>query len=421
MKNLYLYHYLIKLIKLIKPIGVSLNIILLLWTVVYAQPQLNSSKWLIQHWDTDGIQVADLASYNANIPAYPASITKLLTAYTVLYAIQSSNNSVNQSVNRLKFNLETLIPISVLAASQDGSKVGYKSGDMIKVKDALQGMLAVSGNDAAWALAEYIGLGTVDSFVVQMNLHSKRLKLTQSNWINPHGLTDEYHISSASDLLRIAHALWYEFPLARPWLSLKTYTYGGITQNNHNTLLHIYAGVQGLKTGYTKRAGYNLATTLSLKCNADNEDYDWRLSIITLGAANAKARESDHITLINWAKDQFTPWKLYSKHEAIGSLTIPKTIQPLPVHTLDAIWVVLPKSILPTQLRYELIPNAHLSVPIKAGQSVARLNIYLNDPLNKLFKLLASKPVISTHAIDSASLWSRLIFKLSQQLSQWLN
>lgn len=386
----------------------------ILWANVQAKPQLNSPRWLLQQWAHNGSYKIDLASHNATEQTSPASITKLFTAYTVLYALKypafnNSNNHINND-NMIfsRATLHTGLSISALAVAQDGSKVGYKIGEIVTVQDALQGMLAISGNDAAWALAEFFGKGNAANFVAQMNIHSKRLGLTQSVWNNPHGLTDEHHLSSATDLMRIAHALWYEFPLIRPWLSRKTYTWNGVTQKNRNPLLYSYEGTDGLKTGYTKVAGYNLATTSQLRFVAGTEYYNWRLSAVTLGAMTAKIREVDNVNLITWAKSNFIPWRLFSRNQILGKVIISKESNTISVYTPESIWLVLPKKDSPQHLHYELVPQPKLSLPIVAGQTIATLNIYSNA-LGHTSKLLLSVPAISINTVQPASLWSRLI------------
>ena len=404
----------------------------LAWVTVQAEPQLNSPRWLLQQWEHNGTYT-DLASHNATVQTSPASITKLFTAYTVLYALKYSvninNNTTNTTTNNINNNnnnnnnnnkaninntlfnkptLDTLLPISALAVAQEGSKVGYKIGEVVTVQDALQGMLAISGNDAAWALAEFFGKGNAANFVAQMSIHSKRLGLAQSIWNNPHGLTHEQHLSSAADLLRISHALWYEFPLARPWLSLKKYTWNGVTQKNRNPLLYLYQGADGLKTGYTKIAGYNLATTSQLKFVAGTDYYNWRLSAITLGATTAKNRELDNINLITWAKNNFVAWKFFSRNQVLGKLIITNIPDAISVYTPESIWLVLPKKYSPQQLRYELVPRSKLSLPIAAGQTIATVNIYSNI-VGHIPKLLLTLPAMSINAVQSTSLWSRLM------------
>lgn len=385
----------------------------LFWGTVQAEPQLNSPRWLLQQWEHNGAYTVDLANHNATVQTSPASITKLFTAYVVLHTLKYPvfNNSSNTSTNSTLFNkltLDTVLPISALAVAQEGSKVGYTIGETVTVQDALQGMLAISGNDAAWALAEFFGKGNAAHFVAQMNIHSKRLGLTQSVWNNPHGLTDEHHLSSATDLMRIAHALWYEFPLIRPWLSRKTYTWNGVTQKNRNPLLYLYEGTDGLKTGYTKVAGYNLATTSQLRFVAGTDYYNWRLSAVTLGAMTAKNRAIDNIHLITWAKSNFIPWKLFSRNQICGKLVIAGVSDIISVYTPESIWLVLPKNDSPQQLRYELVPQVKLFPPIVAGQTVATLNIYTNT-VGHTSELLLSVPAISMKAVQPTSLWSRLI------------
>jgi D-alanyl-D-alanine carboxypeptidase len=176
-------------------------------------PSLASPHWLVQHWPTAGAvksKAIMLASQAASAPTHPASITKLLTAYVTLQAVQ-----------RGELALETLLTVSPTAAAQEGTRVGYLAGEAVAVQDALQGMLAISGNDAAWALGERVG-GMMDTFVTRMNASAQALGLVNSQWRNPHGLTQDGHTSTATDLSMLAHALWHDFPAARPWLGVKT-------------------------------------------------------------------------------------------------------------------------------------------------------------------------------------------------------
>jgi serine-type D-Ala-D-Ala carboxypeptidase (penicillin-binding protein 5/6) len=359
-------------------------------------PSLTSPQWILQHWATDLANTrhnaTTLASVAADTPTQPASITKLLTAYTVLQALKSSRDTTT---------LATRIPISALAVAQDGTKVGYHTGDQVALQDVLQGMLAISGNDAAWALAEYFGQGNVKVFVAQMTAQSQRLGLRHSQWQNPHGLTETGHVSSAADLLSIAHALWQDFPQHRSWLSAKSYSWQGLTQNNRNTLLWQDAHIDGLKTGHTDAAGYNLATTGHWWAKVGSDYYDWRLSTLTLGAASADARTKDTARLLAWGREQFVPTRVFAKTDVLEHISIPKALGQFAVTPKAAIWLVLPKEFSANQLRYEFVAQPHLSAPLKAGDPLGMITLYLNDTVQ------LSVPAVTAVAIESASLWER--------------
>ena len=185
-------------------------------------PALSSPQWILQHWRSNSAPLT-LTSQAADVSTHPASITKLLTAYVTLQAV----------ANR-ELTLASTLTVSADAASQDGTRVGYRVGERVDVQDALQGMLAISGNDAAWALGEGVA-GTMDAFVARSNAAATAVGLKQSQWRNPHGLTQDGHASTAADLATLAHALWRDFPVARPWLGVKTYTWHGVTQSNRNS------------------------------------------------------------------------------------------------------------------------------------------------------------------------------------------
>ncbi len=352
---------------------------------------ITSPQWLVQHWSDHG--AATLASLAADQPTHPASITKLLTAYVTL-----------QAVSRGEQQLGTELAVSAAAVAQDGTRVGYRVGERVTLQGALQGMLAISGNDAAWALAEQVGAaadGTVDAFVARMNAASSALGLEHSQWRNPHGLTQGGHRSSAADLARLAHALWRDFPQARPWLGVKTYTWNGLTQSNRNSLLWRDATVDGLKTGHTDAAGYNLAASSHWPMTVGTDSYDWRLSTVVLGAASADARAKDSAALLAWARKAFSPWRLYQINETVGKSRLVGAVGSFSLATPQPVWIVMPETHSISTLRYELVPLPNVAAPVAAGTAIARLNVYLGE------QLLASSPAITPVAIVRAPWYRR--------------
>jgi serine-type D-Ala-D-Ala carboxypeptidase (penicillin-binding protein 5/6) len=362
------------------------------------QPVVSSQHWVLQHWavnDSGGAASAPttLASNVADAPTHPASITKLMTAYVTLQAVAAGETT-----------LTSVLTVSEQAVAQDGTRVGYRAGERVAVQDALQGMLAISGNDAAWALAQHVGGGDANVFISRMNAVSKAMNLNRSQWQNPHGLTQVGHTSSAADLATLAHALWRDYPLVRPWLGVKTYTWHGVTQSNRNSLLWRDATVDGLKTGRTDAAGYNLAATSNWRVTVDSDAYDWRLTSVVLGAASTQARAADSAALLAWGRSAFVPWRLYRAGDSVGLVQVMGAVG---VHAATApapVWLVLPAGTALSSLRYALSPAAGLTAPVAAGAVIATMNIYSGE------QLLLSTPAVTPHAIARApwyaSLWA---------------
>jgi D-alanyl-D-alanine carboxypeptidase (penicillin-binding protein 5/6) len=297
--------------------------------------------------------------------------------------------------------LTSVLTVSEQAVAQDGTRVGYRAGEHVAVQDALQGMLAISGNDAAWALAQHAGGGDANAFIARMNAVSKALNLNRSQWQNPHGLTQDGHVSTAADLAALAHALWRDYPVARPWLGVKTYTWNAVTQSNRNSLLWRDATVDGLKTGHTDAAGYNLAATSNWRVTVDSDDYDWRLTSVVLATASTAARATDSAALLAWGRSAFMPWRLYRAGDNVGLVRVTGAVG---VHAATApatVWLVLPAGTATNSLRYELIPAAPVTAPVAAGAVIARLNIYSGD------QLLLSTPAMTTQAIARAPWYAR--------------
>src|SRR6185436_13262962 len=165
-----------------------------------------------------------LHAENATYPWYPASVTKLMTAYTTLRAVKEG---------RLAFN--TLLPISRNAAAQQPTKMGFKVGATVTVDNALKMLMVKSANDIAVAIAEGVG-GSIAGFADLMNANARRLGMSQSNFVNPNGLPAENHISSARDLGILARALIREFPEYDSYWHISSIRYGSRVMRNYNSL-----------------------------------------------------------------------------------------------------------------------------------------------------------------------------------------
>jgi D-alanyl-D-alanine carboxypeptidase len=190
-----------------------------------------------------------LHAENATYPWYPASVTKIMTAYTTLRAIKEG---------RVSFN--TLLTVTKNAAAQQPTKMGFKIGTQVTVDNALKMLMVKSANDMAVTLAEGIG-GSIEGFADLMNANARRLGMTQSNFVNPNGLPAENHISSARDLAILGRALIREFPEYDSYWHIHAIRYGNRVMRNYNSLLDRYPGADGMKTGFICSSGYNLVAS----------------------------------------------------------------------------------------------------------------------------------------------------------------
>jgi D-alanyl-D-alanine carboxypeptidase len=190
-----------------------------------------------------------LHAENATLPWYPASVTKLMTAYTTLRAVKEGRISVN-----------TLLTVSRNAAAQQPTKMGFKIGTTVTVDNALKMLMVKSANDVAVTIAEGVG-GSLEGFADLMNANARRLGMTQSNFVNPNGLPAENHVSSARDLAILARALIREFPEYDGYWHISSIRYGNRVMRNYNSLIYRYPGADGMKTGFICASGYNVVAS----------------------------------------------------------------------------------------------------------------------------------------------------------------
>jgi D-alanyl-D-alanine carboxypeptidase len=211
-----------------------------------------------------------LHAENATYPWYPASVTKLMTAYTTLRAIKEGRISLN-----------TLLTISRNAAAQQPTKMGFKVGTTVTVDNALKMLMVKSANDIAVAIAEGVG-GSIAGFADLMNANARRLGMSQSNFVNPNGLPAENHVTSARDLAILARALIREFPDYDSYWHISSIRYGSRVMHNYNALIDRYPGADGMKTGFICASGYNVVASATRNGR--------RLIAVVLGAWSGAVR-----------------------------------------------------------------------------------------------------------------------------------
>lgn len=219
---------------------------------------------------------------------FPASLTKMLTAYLTFEGLREK-----------RLTLDTLCPISLNASKKEGSTLQLHAGRMISVKDALSCMLVKSANDAATVLGETLE-GSERAAVSRMNEKAKILHMHHSHFTNLSGLHHEEHVSTAFDMALLAKALIVEFPEYYPFFGMKPYRYQNQVYENFNTLLG-YNGVDGMKTGNTDAAGFNLVVS-ALQNNK-------RIIAVVMKANNIRQRDDTLKALILRGNETLNPFK----------------------------------------------------------------------------------------------------------------
>lgn len=250
-------------------------------TVDEKEPTLNSKSAIVMDRKSKKI----IYGKKENKRVAMASTTKIMTAIIVI------ENA----------NLEDEVTISAKAGGIGGSRLGLKKDDKITVKNLLYGLMMRSGNDAAVALAEYVG-GSVQGFAEKMNAKAKELKLQNTHFVTPHGLDDPDHYTTAYELAIITDYAM-ENEIFAKIVSTQNYTVSinGYTKslNNTNELLGVLHGVKGVKTGFTNNAGRCLVT-------CTNRD-GFEIITVVLGADTKKFRTTDSIKLIEYTYKNYKP------------------------------------------------------------------------------------------------------------------
>jgi len=256
-------------VHLLRPLRCKLS---LCWIVVaaafaiFAPRVAQAEALLVVEADTGKVLQADNATY----PWYPASVTKLMTAYVTLKAVKDG-----------RLTLDTLLTVSPVAASQSPSKMGFRPGIQVTVDNALKMMLVKSANDMAVVLAEGVG-GSIDGFSEQMNQTAQRLGMTQSSYVNPNGLPADGQITSARDLAILARAIIRDLPEYEYFVHIPSIRYGRRVTQNFNKLIGRYPGADGFKTGFICASGYNLVASATRNGK--------RLIAVVLGASSGQMR-----------------------------------------------------------------------------------------------------------------------------------
>lgn len=290
-----------------------------------------------------------LYGHNIHDQRLIASITKLMTALVAL----ESGVELSQEV--------TVAPEWV---GVEGSSIYLREGETLTLETLLYGMLLRSGNDAALAVAEVCG-GSEESFVARMNEKARALGMENSHFVNPNGLNDEAHYSSAYDMALLARAC-LENETLREMVSTKSISLGGRSFTNHNKLLWQYEGCIGLKTGYTEKAGRTLVSAaerdgMTLICVTLSDPNDW----------------ADHAALFDWGFSSYRLQTVAQAGESMGQLPVEGSLVPVcPLRAGEKLSIALKEG---EQIETQLcLDCTSLTAPVAEGKKVGEIVCRLN-------------------------------------------
>lgn len=351
-------------------------------------PEIAAKSYLLL--DVTSNQV--LAERNADAPADPASLTKLMTAYVVFGAIRDKKISEDQ-----------ILPVSLRAWEErkgGGSLMFIEPRSTPKVSDLLRGMIVNSGNDASVALAEGVG-GTLPTFVEMMNRQAQAFGLKNTVFKNVTGLTEPGHHSSARDLAVIASRIIKDFPEFYPIYSTRKYRFEGApasNENNRNVLLQRDPTVDGMKTGYTEAAGYCLIAS----AQRDFPNGKRRLISVVLNTTSMDARANESQKLLNWGYAAWDAVRLFEPGKAIATPQVWKgKLNEAKLGVEAGVFVTVPKGE-GSKLVTKIERTDPLVAPLAKGQKVGVLKVATPAGL-----AVAEVPLVVLEAVEEAGIFGR--------------
>lgn len=321
---------------------------------------------------------------NSHEKLAPASMTKMMSMLLIVEAIEDGKLSWNQ-----------MITTSENASSMGGSQILLETGEKMSVEDLFKGIAVASGNDAVVALSEAVA-GTEEEFVNMMNQRAKELGLEDTNFKNPHGLDTANHYTSAYDMAMIAKELVRHEKVLEFTSIYEDYLRedqeNKVWLVNTNKLVKFYDGMDGLKTGYTKEAGYCLTATAKRG--------DTRFITVVMGEEDTKTRNSETTSMMDYAFGQYEVEKVLDKKRTVGTVRVEKgkvdTIQLVP---MDDVTILNKKSDQKKNSNYE-VKTKTITAPIKKGEQVGELILEVDGEEKRTVPLTVQESIEKANLLE---------------------
>lgn len=374
-----------------------------------------------------------IAEHNSHVQRAPASLTKMMVAYIALKEIEAGKLR--------KEDILTATPV-VNTVMWDESQMYLKTGEKISVDQLLAGLIVMSANDAAVTLAEKIS-GSVPQFVARMNQEAQALGMKDTHFSNPAGITMPDHYSTAADLGLLAKAIVQDTPEYLYYSKMPSFSYNQRFHHATNLALKMDPTADGLKTGYTKAAGYNLALTAERPTfNPDVEKR--RLIVIVLGTPSAVKRAEVAHKLMNLAFTYTRDEVVIPKHRLIAELPVIRSTlkmfrvetqqptivttslydRPMPIdlntfnlltqriHLVDAnqlVTTVEPLQSTNTHINIEL-NEQHLTAPLMQVMNLATVSVYQNNQLIRSLQIENDVQIEEANIFQKIMIWFSNLF-----------
>ena len=326
-----------------------------------------------------------------DIKIYPASMTKIMTSIIAFELLKN---------DEIKLNEKFVVSEKAWRLSQSGySSMFIMLNDEITVRNLLNGIIIISGNDACVALAEGIS-GSEEEFVVLMNEKAEEIGMNNSNFSNSSGIGDSNNYSTVRDILKMSNYLIKNYPEYYTYFNQTSFTWdrtGGdpITQGNRNALLYENIGVDGLKTGFLTVEQYSLASSILRN--------DRRIIAVGSGFKTKSARTKESRKMLLHGLSKFDTIEIAKKNETFSSLdTWLGKKNKVDIYVKDDIYITVAKRKKKT-ISAHIEFNGPIPAPIEKDDKIGVLNIFLND------ELFAQHDVFSMEKIKKVNIFSRLI------------
>lgn len=292
---------------------------------------------------------------NADQIMAPSSMTKIMTAY-VTYRLAAMG----------QISLEDSVKISKKAADKPGSTMFLVEGEKVSFRNLLIGLMIVSGNDAAIAIAEGIA-GSEEAFAVLMNQAAEQLGMRNTHFVNASGWPDPGHVSTARDLALLSAALIQEFPDEYKMFQRRDFKWGGVEQANRNPLLGANLGADGLKTGHTEAGGYGLAGSA--------KQGNRRVVMVLNGMDSKAERAKEGRRVMDWALRTFSTFALVHDNQIVEHARVWLGTRPyVPLRVSTGLTLTMRKAD-EHKLSAKVMYDGPIEAPIKAGDVVGELVI----------------------------------------------
>jgi D-alanyl-D-alanine carboxypeptidase (penicillin-binding protein 5/6) len=347
-------------------------------------PAIDSRSYILLDFDSGRV----LAEKDPDVSVEPASITKVMTVYIAFDEIKKGRRKLSDPV-----------PISEKAWRQGidstESRMFIEVGKTVAFEDLLRGIVIQSGNDAAVAVAEFLG-GTEQGFAEIMNHYAQQLGMKNTHYVDSSGLPDPQHVTTARDIATLSRALIRDFPEQYKMFAEREFTFHGIRQYNRNGLLGTDPSVDGIKTGHTNSAGFCLA--------ASAKRDGMRLISVVMGTPSIKAREAANATLLGYGYAFYETKKLMGRGETVLKPRVYKSGEEMAaVGILQDIWVTVPRGEA-ANLKSTAHVQEPLIAPLAANKAVGDLTI-----TSSTGETVAKVPLYPLKAVPEGGWWTRMV------------